>query len=149
MSVLPAHIFVKSTYGKKSGGENYQMNYFSFPQDFDKFMSSKKEKFDYSENYQNFSKVEALDPSNFKARLLDDKSFRECLLEISKDGCPACFQLGKTVDHISQKFWKARLEYLMSKNKSKIDKIKPQSYIEYPISEPVYSADGCGLLKVR
>lgn len=89
-----------------NGGGTYNLNFFKFPEEFDKFLLSQKEKFDFVEDYDNLTFVEKLNGTNFVEKLIADESFQECLLEIKHEGCPTCFMLGRMVDHLSQKFKK-------------------------------------------
>ena len=101
-SKLP-QFFIKSTFSLSKGKGLYSLSYFKFPEDFNLFLDSKKEKFSFVSSYDNLTYSETLKATNFKEKILDP-SFREFLLEIKHEGCPTCFMLGKMVDHLSQKF---------------------------------------------
>lgn len=99
-------IYIKSTYNKANGGGVYNFNYFKFAEEFDSFLFNKKEKFEYFNEYDNLTFVETLKGTNFLNRIMEDKTFREFILELKHEGCPTCFMLGKMLDHLSMKFYK-------------------------------------------
>lgn len=98
---IPIIALKNSMEGSKAAGV-YSFNYFKFPEEFNQYLSNKKEKFTYTDEYFNFSYVESLNATDFTRKIFDS-SFREFILEIKHEGCPTCFMLGKMHDHLSQK----------------------------------------------
>lgn len=86
----------------------YLLNYFHLNEDFSEYFKGTKPKFTYTDAYNNLTYVETLCADNFSEKVLDP-SFKEFILEIKHEGCPACFLLGKMVDHLSQKLHKHKL----------------------------------------
>ncbi len=83
----------------------YSFNYFSFPDEFNQYLSKGKEEFKYVTPYDNLSYIETLNGANFKDKIFNS-SFKEFILEIKHEGCPTCYMLGKMTDHLSQKMHK-------------------------------------------
>jgi hypothetical protein len=88
----------------------YNLNYFRFPDDFSKYLKNKKEIFKKPELMENLTYVSTLNSKNFEDKVINDKSFKEFLVEVKHEGCPTCYMLGKMFDHVSQKFQKHKYE---------------------------------------
>lgn len=95
--------FIKATSKSKLEGE-YLFNYFNFPQEFNLFLKESKDQFKYFSPYDNKTLVKKLCANKIEEAIFDkNNKFRECIIEIKHESCPACFMLGKTFDHLSLK----------------------------------------------
>jgi hypothetical protein len=83
-------------------------NYFSFPDEFNSYLTKGKESFKYEEPYDNLTHAESLSGKSFNDKIFNPK-FREFILEIKHEGCPTCFMLGKMTDHLTQKMHKHKV----------------------------------------
>lgn len=86
--------------------KKYLFSHFSFPEEFEKYLRNKKDPYFRQEEIDNLTYVQTVNSKNFEEKVLKDNSFKEFLIEIKHEGCPTCFYLGKTFDHISQKMKK-------------------------------------------
>eukprot|EP00340_Litonotus_pictus_P012112 CAMPEP_0170538218 /NCGR_PEP_ID=MMETSP0209-20121228/103180_1 /TAXON_ID=665100 ORGANISM="Litonotus pictus, Strain P1" /NCGR_SAMPLE_ID=MMETSP0209 /ASSEMBLY_ACC=CAM_ASM_000301 /LENGTH=241 /DNA_ID=CAMNT_0010839867 /DNA_START=1021 /DNA_END=1743 /DNA_ORIENTATION=+ len=143
LSTLP-QIYIKNTHSKSQGGGTFELSYFKFPDDFSQFLSSSLQPFKHVNKFDNKTYVESLNGENFKAKLLEDSSFRECVLEIKHEGCPTCLMLGKMLDHMSQKFHKhGKLSSSINNSKNKVRFFRIDSDNDIPLlgrfnATPVY-----------
>ena len=133
-ATLPQIFLIETKNGRDR--KIYNLNYFRFAKDFNNYLKGSQKMFSFKDNnIDNLTYVETINSLNFKEKIIDDKSFKEFIIEIKHEGCPTCYILGKMLDHLSQKFKKHKI------NKVKffrIDTANDLPYLGEFLATPTY-----------
>lgn len=100
----------KNNYEKKT----YNLSYFGPEKSFSLFRAGELPEVPL-ENFENYiapTYVKTIKTENILEKITKDNSFDECIIEVCKEDCPACFILGKMLDHLSLKLKKHKIEKL-------------------------------------
>ena len=102
-------IFILDT--SKENKECYRLSYFNLEDNYNKYGQSNLPKYNNEDSQREmFTYVQETNSESFNKLICEDNSFSECLVEIYKDNCPACFIMGKMFDHLSHKFHKHQIK---------------------------------------
>lgn len=102
-------LFILDT--SKENKECYRLSYFNLEENYNKYGQNNLAVYNNVDPQKEmFTYVQELNSESFSKLICDDNSFSECLIEIYKDNCPACFIMGKMFDHLSHKFHKHEIK---------------------------------------
>lgn len=90
----------------------YNLTYFHFKTNYDLLYKNQLPEYISQIEIKGKSNVIEVNSNNFKDKVISDNSFKEFIIEISKENCPSCFILGKMLDHLSLKLIKHNIDKL-------------------------------------